>query len=54
MSSPEFSPESDAAQMNCMKNLPYRTLKDAVIATAASFLVLIDGWAFHIFRTSKR
>jgi len=34
---------NDAAQMDCMKNSPYRTLEDAVITTGTSFLLLIDS-----------
>ena len=34
---------SDAAQLDCMKKVPYRTLEDAVIRTQSNFFVVIDS-----------
>jgi hypothetical protein len=34
---------NDAAQLDCMKNVPYRKLQDAVLTTNAYFFLVIDS-----------
>jgi hypothetical protein len=40
-------PANDAAQVECMKQVPYKTLLDTVISTGTSFLLLIDSWSSY-------
>jgi hypothetical protein len=39
---------SNAAQFDCMKKVPYRTLKDAVISTQGYFVPVIDSKCFAV------
>jgi hypothetical protein len=39
---------TDAAQLDCVKAVPYKTLKDTVISTGAYFFLLFDSTSYDV------